>query len=163
MAPMITHANWKLWRLEEGAKWSDWTPFTRATINDLVPTTAGTYALGWAAPKGEGLGRLLGTDPHAILDIGRSGTLRARLASLKNCADTEGAEGHMAGWRLGTLGLLSRLNCKSSDNLLVSWVGLSDTATAHAHESYLLRAYFELFGELPPLNYQTNWTSYTRE
>ena len=155
--PIISATRWLKWSFPEGRGWTRWRRFTNATIAE-APIDAGTYALGIS--RSGGLGRLLGADPHAVLDIGRSVTLRSRLSTLKACADTPKMTGHMAGWRLGTLGLLHRLGVTSSDDLRVSWSPQPDVTAAHHHESFLLRAYFELFGELPPLNYQTNWAAY---
>lgn len=154
--PIVAATSWQKWSFAEGRDWTRWQRFTDATIA-TAPKTAGTYALRLSGSSG--LGRLLGTDPHAVLDIGRSARLRSRLRSLKKCADNRGATGHMAGWRLGTLGILERL-VGSSDDLRISWSPHPDVAAAHVNESFLLRAYFELFGELPPLNYQTNWAAY---
>ncbi|MFI5302569.1 MAG: hypothetical protein ACHREM_31145 [Polyangiales bacterium] len=57
----------------------------------------------------------------------------------------------MAGWRLGTGGLLDRLGLKPSD-LRFSWCGAASKDEAYRIEGTLLRGYYELFGELPPLN-----------
>lgn len=145
---------WRDWRFPSGADWNNWHPLSLATI-DTAPTTPGAYVLG--LPPGPPLGRLLALDPHRLLDIGESGNLRNRLANLRACASTAGRPGHMAGWRLGSMGLLDRL-AATVDDLRVSWCATRTKEEAYAAEGRMLRLYFDIFGELAPLNYKFNWS-----
>jgi hypothetical protein len=144
-------------RFPSGEEWTDWRPLNSETLA-AVPGQPGAYVL--SLPAGLPLGRLLHADPHRLLDIGESSNLRRRLDSLRRCATEAGTPGHMAGWRLGTMGLLARLEC-SAEELRVSWRAARTKEEAYAHEGFILRAYFDLFGELPPLNYKFNWSAFT--
>lgn len=146
--------SWRDWRILSGAHWTDWLPLSPATIA-IAPTTPGAYVLG--LPPGPPMGRLLAEDPHRLLDIGESGNLKQRLASLRACASTPGRPGHMAGWRLGSLGLLEKLGA-TVDGLQVSWRSTETKEGAYAAEGLMLRLYFDIFGELAPLNYKFNWS-----
>jgi len=68
----------------------------------------------------------------------------------------------MAGWRLGTLRLLKRLGVAAED-LLVDWHEVADKDEAYEWEGWLLRTYFQIFGELPPLNYKFNWSAFSED
>lgn len=108
------------------------------------------------------LGRFLATDPHGLVDIGEAENLWKRLCSLFDCTSNMGKTGHMAGWRLGSLGLLRKIGCKTED-LLVSWYHIKSKNKSYEREGTILKTYFELFGELPPLNYKYNWSAYLDE
>lgn len=152
----IDASSWKRWDFEGAEAWSDWAPFTPETL-ESVPTSAGGYILG--LPEGRIIHRVCGVDPHGILDIGEASALRSRLTALHRCASNERAKGHMAGWRLGTLGLLRVLGCSAKD-LRLSWLETQDKEAAYRLEGDMLRLYLERFGEPPPLNYKFNWSSF---
>jgi hypothetical protein len=105
------------------------------------------------------IGRLLEDDLNGVLDIGESGQLRKRLQDLHRCASKPGEVGHMAGWRLGSFGLLTRLKVSVAD-LRVSWRPTGSKEEAYRVEGQMLRSYYDIFGELPPLNYKFNWTTW---
>jgi hypothetical protein len=163
---MVRLEQWAAWTFPNRGRFTrDWKVLARVQGGE-VPDRPGVYLL--AAPSATGslvpraVGRLLATDPNGVLDIGEATNLRSRLRSLHECATTRGVTGHMAGWRLGTLDLLKRLECTGGD-LLVSWCCVADKRDAYEWEGWLLRTYFELFGELPPLNYKFNWSAFTDE
>lgn len=148
---------WHAWSfLPERDEWTDYVKFSPDNIAK-APTLPGTYVLG--LPGGRPIGRLLGTDRIGVLDVGESKDLRKRLSDLYRCASTAGQTGHMAGWRLGSLGLLSRLGVEI-DKLRIFWRETETEDQAYRLEGRILRTYYELFGELPPLNYQFNWSTY---
>lgn len=151
------YGTWQAWTFPDGENWTDWCMLSSSTL-DAVPSQPGAYVLG--LPEGLPLGRLLHADPHRLLDIGEASNLRRRLESLRRCARVPGTPGHMAGWRLGTMGLLARLEC-SVEELRVSWCVAPTKEDAYAREGFLLHTYFDLFGELPPLNYKFNWSAFT--
>jgi hypothetical protein len=68
----------------------------------------------------------------------------------------------MAGWRLGSFGLLERLGGKV-DNLQFSYRKATSKEDAYRIEGQMLRVYFDIFGELPPLNYKFNWVTWIGE
>ncbi len=154
---MVKMKEWKLWRFEGGDRWNDWQPFSAKTIKGIVDQ-AGAYVLGLPA-KRTPLGRLLGRDVHGILDVGEATHLRKRLDTLHKCASAKGATGHMAGWRLGSMALLGELGVKV-DSLRISVCYSTSKEEAYRVEGAILRNYFRLFGELPPLNYKFNWSSW---
>lgn len=155
---MATMDEWHAWSFPGGRGWTHWAPITEATLR-TVPVQAGAYVLGLPPsrlPKG-GLGRLLAADPHGLLDVGESSQLQKRLRLLRACASAEGTRGHMAGWRLGSGGLLAKLEV-SVEELRVSWSIAADRSESYRLEGDVLRRYYDLFGELPPLNYKFNWS-----
>lgn len=133
---------------------------------DLLTEEPGVYLLARASHAGSlkphPIRRLLQADPHGLLDIGEAANLRRRLGQLRECVAQPGTLGHMAGWRLGHLGLLRKLGCESED-LLVSHFVVKTKEDAYGWEGWLLRTYFELFGELPPLNYKFNWSAFVEQ
>lgn len=154
---MASHDEWKRWSFKGGHEWCDWMPFSTSTF-DAIRAQPGAYVLGLPDHRGP-LGRLLGQDPHGLLDVGEAESLRDRLAALRRCATTRGQCGHMAGWRLGSMGLLARLDLRPEDlRLSVCYAG--SKVEAYAIEGAILRDYYDLFGELPPLNYKFNWSTW---
>ncbi len=154
----LTPKQWADWKYDAGgAPWTHWRPLSVEVIRTEVPAGPGAYVLG--LPDERPLGRLLGQDPHGILDIGESAGLRQRLGDLLRCAGQAGERGHMAGWRLGSAGLLARLGIPVA-KLRVSWCSAETKDDAYFIEGSLLRDYYELFGELPPLNYKFNWAAW---
>lgn len=154
-----TAQDWQDWTFPSGEKWTSWEPLNDRTLQSL-PDGPGAYVLG--LPEGLPLGRLLASDPHRLLDVGEAQNLRKRIESLRRCAKKPGQSGHMAGWRLGGMGLLARLNCEA-EALRLSWCPARSKHEAYAHEGSLLNMYFDLFGELPPLNYKFNWSAWMDE
>lgn len=158
----FTMAEWDDWRFAGGGAWNDWMALNATTLR-AVQQRAGAYVLG--LPRRQGghvVRRLLAQDRHGILDIGESGDLKHRLSALLRCMTTHGERGHMAGWRLGTGGLIQKLGVQPEE-FLVSWCYAATRIEAYNTESMLMRAYFELFGELPPLNYKFNWATWVDE
>jgi hypothetical protein len=156
----VTLQAWSDWKFEGADKWTDW----ECIENVKCPPVAGAYVLG-LRPRSEkeqtGLGRLLERDPHFILDIGESSNLQRRVATLLHCMSGKGNEGHMAGWRLGSMGLMEKLRAEPRD-FRVSYCVAKKSAKDEAYrlESEILRAYYGIFGELPPLNYKFNWSTW---
>jgi hypothetical protein len=156
---MTTEQDWRHWRFDGGDKWSNWFPFSEVALAE-VHASAGAYVLGLPASHGRGtLGRLLGEDPHGLLDVGEAGNLRDRLLAFRRCASMEGERGHMAGWRLGSMGLLNRLGI-NADDLRMSVCYATSKDDAYRVEGTILRIYYDPFGELPPLNYKFNWSTW---
>lgn len=163
---MLNLDSWKTWTWHQRGRFNDWRHLTAQAITS-IPDAPGVYLL--AAPQGavdargfpvpRTIGRLLAEDPHGLLDVGEAASLKGRIAVLRECAVRPGAVGHMAGWRLGSLGLLRRLGCPA-ENLLISWYSVPTKTEAYEWEGWLLKNYFDLFGELPPLNYKFNWSAY---
>lgn len=144
--------------------WTDpnsalWTPWKSAWLDEpnslkQIPLkTGGAYVLGIGVSsfKSVTLRRLLGGDPHGVLDIGESRTLRGRLQTLRRCIYSDGVTGHMAGWRFRAMHLHERLKGR----LYVSWLTGTES---YAMEASMLSTYLAAFGELPPLNYKYNWS-----
>ncbi|CAN96796.1 hypothetical protein predicted by Glimmer/Critica [Sorangium cellulosum So ce56] len=148
---------WTNWNFKGGDRWNDWQPLSTEVIAD-VQQKAGAYVLGLPASK-RPLGRLIQAEPHGLLDVGESRNLNQRLRNLYRCMSTEGERGHMAGWRLGSGGLLRQLNLTPSQ-FQVSWCYAPTKDEAYRVEGTILRAYYSLFGELPPLNYKFNWSTW---
>lgn len=153
----ITQREWADWSFPDGDRWTDWRSISDETLRG-VPNAPGAYIIG----IGRSIHRLLLEDPHGILDIGQSSNLRVRLAAFARCADGDNVRGHMAGWRLGAAGLLRKLDLERSA-LQVSWIEVRGEHNAYFAESRLLLSYYSLFGELPPLNYQFNWSAFEPE
>jgi hypothetical protein len=64
----------------------------------------------------------------------------------------------MARWRLGSMGLL-RLGLRPDQlRLSICYAGSKDEA--YRIEGTILRIYYDLFGELLPLNYKFNWSAW---
>ncbi|MEO7034455.1 MAG: hypothetical protein ABI548_11180 [Polyangiaceae bacterium] len=154
---MITLLDWNKWRFPGGDAWSDWHALEPATIEALA-VKPGAYVVGLPESFGS-LRRLLAADEHGLLDVGESGELRTRLRHLFRCATVKGQRGHMAGWRLGTGGLVDKLGITAQE-LRISWCYAEDGSDEEAYrlEGTILQSYFDLFGELPPLNYKFNWS-----
>jgi len=156
---------WRDWSFNSRGRFRGWRRLTPQTL-EQVPPGPGVYLLAWpqpqTAPTPRPLGRLLAEDPHGILDIGEAIHLQTRLTRLRDCCAQQGVEGHMAGWRLGTLRLLKRLGVAAED-LLVDWHEVADKDEAYEWEGWLLRTYFQIFGELPPLNYKFNWSAFSED
>ncbi len=155
---------WKNWNFKSHGRFgSKWHRLTENTVKDS-PEEPGVYLL--ARPKRQGgtsagpIGRLLADDPWGILDIGEAICLRTRIGQLRDCCANRGLQGHMAGWRLGTLRLIRRLDL-DPDDLLVAWSKVGSKKEAYEWEGWLLRNYFRVFGELPPLNYKFNWSAFS--
>ncbi|MCA9579448.1 MAG: hypothetical protein KC668_28660 [Myxococcales bacterium] len=157
MDTSFTHDEWKKWTFKRGAEWTEWHALSPEVVEANVPTGPGVYVLGLGQRK-RGVARLLGVDVHSVLDVGESGALRRRLLTLHRCVSTPGQTGHMAGWRLGTQGLLERMGV-TVGQLRVSWCPVEDKRTAYGTEGQILQGYYHLFGELPPLNYKFNWAT----
>lgn len=151
----VTMQDWRDWEFRGAGQWMEWLPLTNEEVA-AVPEGAGAYIVGIRRDR---IGRLLADDPHAIVDVGESARLRVRLRDFMRCAGSAGQEGHMAGWRLGSFGLLERLGVTVSD-LRFSYCQAQDKDDAYRIEGEMLRMYFDLFGELPPLNYKFNWTTW---
>lgn len=147
---------WGKWQFSDGSNWMPWHNITDNTISKM-PKKAGAYVIGLA--NDHGLHRLLEKDPHGILDIGDADNLQLRLSNFKNCASHLGTGGHMTGWRLGTMGILKRMNI-SVEQLQVSWYETKDKKEAYLCQLQIFKMYLQLFGELPPLNYKFNWASF---
>lgn len=160
---MATMDEWHAWSFPGGDKWTHWAPLSEDTLR-TVPSQAGAYVVGLPPSRleKEGLGRLLATDPHGLLDVGESSQLQKRLRLLRACASTDGTRGHMAGWRLGSGGLLAKL-AVPVEELRVSWCTADDRSESYRLEGDVLRRYYDLFGELPPLNYKFNWSVFEDE
>ncbi|GMV18158.1 MAG: hypothetical protein AMXMBFR56_63820 [Polyangiaceae bacterium] len=153
----ISGAHWNSWSFPGGDAWSPWKVLSPAL---KIRDRPGAYVIGLPASRAP-LGRLRGADPHGILDIGESAKLARRISDLRRCAEKPGERGHMAGWRLGSGGLLKHLGITSAD-LRVSYCYAEPASKDEAYrlEGTILRGYFDLFGELPPLNYKFNWSAW---
>lgn len=147
-----TPSSWSKWAFVGGDRWADWSFFSSENIA-RVTEGAGAYALGM---RRRPISRMLGTDAAGVLDVGEGGELRSRLQQLLACVSTPGTTGHMAGWRLGTIGLMAKLGVSPRD-LRFTWCPANSKDEAYRLEGTLLRYYFTAFGELPPLNYKFNW------
>jgi len=157
----ISIGEWHAWEFEGSETWTNWRSLSEVSVA-AAPAAAGAYVLGIPATRGSNrarIGRLLADDLNGVLDIGESGHLRKRLQDLHRCISTPGQVGHMAGWRLGSFGLLEKLRVSVSD-LRVSWRSTQSKEDAYRVEGEMLRWYFDIFGELPPLNYKFNWTTW---
>lgn len=147
---------WQKWQFSDGNTWGPWQSITDSKISEM-PIKPGAYVIG--LPKDLGLNRLLEKDPYGVLDIGDADNLQLRIYNFKKCASHLGTGGHMTGWRLGTMGILKRLNV-SVDQLQVSWCDAKDKKEAYRYQLQIFKTYLQLFGELPPLNYKFNWASF---
>ncbi len=155
----VTLAEWTEWMFAGGEQWTDWLPLSETEFA-RVPEGEGAYVVG--IKDRAKIGRLLEDDPHSVIDIGESMQLRERLRDFVRCAGCKGQRGHMAGWRLGSFGLLERLGGKV-DNLQFSYRKATSKEDAYRIEGQMLRVYFDIFGELPPLNYKFNWVTWIGE
>jgi len=155
----VTLAEWAEWMFAGGEQWTDWLPLSETEFA-RVPEGEGAYVVG--IKDRAKIGRLLEDDPHSVIDIGESMQLRERLRDCVRCAGCKGQRGHMAGWRLGSFGLLERLGGKV-DNLQFSYRKATSKEDAYRIEGQMLRVYFDIFGELPPLNYKFNWVTWIGE
>lgn len=159
---MATLKQWKDWNFPNRGRFNDWSKLTIDTINS-IKAKPGVYLLAIPLEKGSlktiSLGRFLATDPHGLIDIGEAQNVKQRIKTLFACATEEGTTGHMAGWRLKNLNILDRIG-HQAEELLISWYYLKNKNEAYEWEGWLLKEYFELFGELPPLNYKFNWSSF---
>lgn len=159
----LTIQQWSDWTFPNRGRFTDWRLFVE--VVGKAPKDPGVYFL--AVPsvqepmRPRKLCRFLNEDPHGLLDIGEAANLQRRLQVLYKCATNRGAPGHMAGWRLGSMGLIDRLGCKA-DQLLVSWFKLESKDEAYHWEGRMLNVYFSIFGELPPLNYKFNWSEFSK-
>jgi hypothetical protein len=145
----ITLKEWKAWDFC-GGSWHEWSRFSPAEIADVCGGP-GVYVL--ALPEARApLGRLVQSDPHSILDVGICGELSKYIPQLVRVA-TEAEAAHIEGWRPGSRKLLEKLKLEPSD-LRLRWCSAEseDTEYAYSIERRILEGYYELFGELPPLN-----------
>jgi hypothetical protein len=148
------------WNNERSKVWHHWSraiPLAEAVAHAGTsggpPYDGGAYVLSLAGRDAPiKLHRLLGVDAWAVLDIGESTSLGARIESLSKCASRARASGHMAGWRYAYLKLAEKL---APHTLLISWRSHADS---YRLEAETMTAYLNAFGELPPLNYKANWS-----
>lgn len=143
-------ARWHNDQAEIWKGWTNWISLDESAKSDAgPPSEPGVYAL---RARGMVIRRMLGTDEHAVLDIGQSKLLARRLTQLRACASGVRLRGHMAGWRYAYLSLAERLPPHS---LEVAWRVGED---CYRLEGATMKAYLDAFGELPPLNYKANWS-----
>jgi len=133
---------------------------------DNIPEKPGVYILAQRCMslvskklEAKPINRFLNSDTHGLLDIGEAVNLKLRISQFLACVSKKDTEGHMAGWRLGSLNLLSKMGCTVND-LIFSYLPLASKGKAYEWEGILLNVYFDLFGELPPLNYKFNWSAF---
>src|SRR5262249_24094478 len=136
--------------------WTGWEPWTRLKGLDLlkVPTGPGAYIV--ATNRGP-VARAVGKDAKGLLDVGESGNLRDRLWGFLECIEKPEAEWHRAGWRFTFFDFARHFPVAS---LRVRWCPTKDKDAAVRLEGQILLAYLRRHCELPPLNYQFNWTPF---
>jgi hypothetical protein len=135
-------------------RWTPWKPLATCQEQRLIPPGPGAYRI---RCRGCTIGRVVGRDREGVLDIGKSVHLRRRLAAFFRCVTADHARhGHMAGWRYRDLGLHRHF---PPDRLEVCWCEAEDEDEALRLEAKALEDYAKLHGELPPLNYGSNWAA----
>lgn len=134
--------------------WTPWKPLAECREQRLIPRGPGAYRI---RCRGSIIGRAVGRDREGVLDIGKSLHLRRRLAAFYRCVTAaEAHHGHMAGWRYRDLGLQRHF---PPERLEVCWCTTRDDTGALRLEAEALEEYARRHGELPPLNYGSNWAA----
>ena len=130
-------------------------PFSCARMQGFgfpsAPSTPGAYVVAADTP----INRAVGSDEYGILTIGESDDLRRRMTSFASCALSYGTEGHMAGWRFSFLRFERYFPFAK---LRIRWRATETKEKANELEGKMLLAYLSKHLELPPLNYQFNWS-----
>ena len=119
--------------------------------NQPIPSEPGAYIIATRIP----INRAIGTDKQGNLDIGESNNLKRRLSDFYGCATGTRKKGHRAGWRYYYLKLDKAFPL---GELWLKWTTTDSKESAYQIEGKLLQSYLKKHGELPPLNYQYNWT-----
>ena len=141
------------YQIDLGTEWIEWLKVNTLKSSD-IPAGPGAYMVATRSP----LNRAVGTDSDGILDIGESNYLRGRIMSFIGCATDKRKEGHMAGWRYFNFDFDALFPFES---LWIRWTTAMTKEEAYKVEGELLHGYIDIHKELPPLNYQFNWTGYT--
>ena len=132
--------------------WTTWRPLDTCVGEKLIPSGPGAYRI---RCRGRVVRRAIDRDREGVLDIGKSVRLRTRLAAFFRCVTAKKARhGHMAGWRYREVGLHRRY---PPERLEVCWCEARDGDEALRLEAEALEDYSRRHGELPPLNYGSNW------
>ena len=129
--------------------YSRWKPLKKETLKK-IPKEPGVYLI---RCRDHPTNRLLGSDQEGVLDIGESNNLKKRIRLFLTCASGKKKRGHSAGCRFAALGLKRHFPL---DRLEIKWKVAESKAAARKLEGELLRQYEKKFGELPPLNAQSN-------
>lgn len=135
--------------------WSNWHDLSIEHGFGFVnaPRKPGCYVISAGKP----IHRAVGTDEHGILTIGESDVLQRRLGVFASCALTPGAEGHSAGYRFAILKFAKQF---PFSELRVRWKMTETKDLAYNLEGSMLMSYLLQHFELPPLNYQFNWSTF---
>ena len=129
--------------------YSRWKPMSQKTF-EKIPEEPGVYLI---RCRDHPTNRLLRTDQEGVLDIGESSNLRKRITRFYFCASGKVERGHSAGCRFANRKLSRHFPL---DQLEIKWKIAESKAAAREAEGELLRKYEKKFGELPPLNTQSN-------
>jgi hypothetical protein len=137
--------------------WSQWTDWSNLGMTEgydfaTVPAKPGAYAI---AADHE-LNRCVGVDSFGILTIGQSDDLQRRIRDFCGSATIPGSERHRAGLRFALFNL-TRISPYA--RLRVRWRSTATKEEAFEIEGQMLLAYISVHCELPPLNYQFNWSA----
>lgn len=124
--------------------WTSWHPLTEE-IQTHLPSKPGVYRIRLGKP----VGRLIETDEHGILYIGKhESSLASRVKDF--LVSTRGNHRHAAGDRFDLLDLQAELNLELSDLEVSAAIVPQDHASRVERE---LQFHYQLeYGELPPLN-----------
>jgi hypothetical protein len=141
--------------------WDGWTEWVqlKELSSKSIPDSPGAYVLSAARP----IQRAIGTDALGIIDIGECGkgdaNLRVRLAKMQNCLGVRGNKGHMAGWRFAFFRFERHF---PMEDLRVRWTTAGSKKEAYEREGAVMLTYLLRHCELPPLNYQFNWSAFEK-
>lgn len=138
--------------------WSDWHCLGIEQGFNFVnaPNKPGAYVIA----TDRQLNRAVGADSDGILTIGESDDLHRRVTGFASCALTYGTKGHMAGWRFAFFRFAKHFPFAS---LRIRWNVTPTKEEAYDLEGRMLLAYLSRHLELPPLNYQFNWSPFEKD
>ena len=106
---------------------------------------------------GHEIHRFGGIDQLGIIHIGQSKHLRDRITQFYRCLEMSDINkcGHMAGWRYRWLKISDAI---PKHTLKIAWRNAKGSENPKDVEAKAMRCYINYYKELPPLNYQYNWS-----
>jgi hypothetical protein len=141
------------------ANWSKWQDISSAKNLALqLAKVPGVYRIRLSNSSGRPIpiGRLLRIDKNGLLAIGESANLARRIKEFYQAYTAEKFGHHSVGDRLFLVLMCQysrfKTNHQNNSGLQLQVMKLSSKADAQAEEEKLLKIYFKVHGELPPLN-----------
>ena len=141
------------------SNWNKWQDISLAkNLAGELRKIPGVYKIRLSDSAGQPIpiGRLLGIDKEGVLAIGESTNLARRIKEFYKAYTAERFGRHSVGDRLFLVLMCQysrfKTNYQNNSRLQLQVTKLSSKADAQAEEERLLKKYFKMHGELPPLN-----------